>query len=218
MTEINLMKSYPQTKRNLDERAIQRTEDDRIIARQFGREFFDGEKRHGYGGYNYHPRFWTGVVRDMIDYYHLTEKSKILDVGCAKGFMLYDFTQAIPGITVRGIDISEYAISNAKEEIKQFLGVGNAKNLEEFTDKEFDLVISITTVHNLPLEECKQAIKEIQRVGKNAFLTVDSWKNEEEKEKMFKWNLTAKTLMSTEDWKKLFEEVGCRGEYYWFIP
>ena len=158
------------------------------------------------------------VIKDMINHYPLTKESKILDLGCAKGFMLYDFTQVLSGISVKGIDISKYAIENAKPEIKEFLNVGDIRNLSSFKDKEFDLVISINTVHNLPLEECKQAVKEIERIGKNAFITVDAWKDKEGKERMLKWNLTAETLMSAEDWKNLFKEVGYTGDYYWFIP
>ena len=218
MPEINLMKNYPQTKRDLSKRIVEKTEEDKIIARLFGEEFFDGERKHGYGGYNYNPRFWTAVVKDMTNHYGLTNKSKILDVGCAKGFMLYDFSKAIPGIAVRGIDISKYAIENGKEEVRKFLSVGNAKDLNEFKDKEFDLVTSITTVHNLPLKECKQSLREIQRVGKNAFITVDAWKTEEGKERMNAWNLTGLTYMQVEDWKKLFEEVDYTGDFYWFIP
>ncbi len=217
MGEINLMEKYPRTKRNIDEREEQKTEEDRAIAKKFGKEYFDGDRRHGYGGYSYHPRFWTGVVKDMIEYYGLTEESRILDVGCGKGFMLYDFKKALPGITVRGIDISQYAIDNAMEDVKPFLQVGNAKDLGMFKDKEFDLVVSITTVHNLKLEECKQVIKEIQRVEKNAFITVDAWRNDKEKERMHKWNLTAETYMHVDDWKRLFGEVGYTGDYYWFI-
>jgi len=216
--EINLMSKYPQTNRDLNGRVLQRKEEDKHLARQFGKDFFDGERSCGYGGYNYHPRFWTGVVKDMAEFYSLTNKSKILDVGCAKGFMLYDFSQLLQGVTLKGLDISDYAITNSKEEMKSFLSVGDAKDLSKFKDKEFDLVVSITTVHNLPLEECKMALREIQRVGKNAFITVDAWKNNEEKERMFKWNLTAKTLMSTDDWKRLFKEENYTGDYYWFIP
>lgn len=218
MVEINLMKKYPQTKRDLNKRIEEKTEGDKKIARKFGKEFFDGERRYGYGGYNYHPRFWTKVVKDMIKHYGLKKGSKILDVGCAKGFMLYDFLRLCPGIVVRGIDISEYAVENAQPEIKQFLSVGDAKDLSEFRDKEFDLVISITTIHNLPLEECKQSLREIQRVGKNAFITVDAWRTDEEKKRMDAWNLTGQTYMHVDDWKKLFEEVGYKGDYYWFIP
>lgn len=212
------MKRYPQSKRNPDERALEKTEEDREIARQFGKEFFDGERRQGYGGYNYHPRFWTEVVQDMTGHYQLTEKSSLLDVGCGKGFMLYDFKRVLPEMRIRGIDISQYSITNGKEEVREFLSVGDAKDLVEFKDKEFDLVTSITTIHNLPLEECKQAIKEIQRVGRNAFITVDAWRNEEERKRMFAWNLTAKTFMHVNDWKKLFKECGYTGDYYWFIP
>ncbi len=218
MTEINLMEKYPRTKRNVDERGTTRTPEDVALAKKFGKEFFDGDRSHGYGGFNYHPRFWTEVVQDMIKHYGLTNESKILDVGCAKGFTLYDFKKALPGITVRGIDISEYAVANSLEEVKPFLSVGNAKDLSQFKDKEFDLVLCINTAHNLPLEECKQALKEISRVGKNAFIVNDAWRNEEEKSNMLKWNLTAETYMHVEDWKKLFAEVGYTGDYYWFIP
>ncbi|MDO8528371.1 MAG: class I SAM-dependent methyltransferase [Nanoarchaeota archaeon] len=212
------MERYPQSKRNPDERALEKTEEDRKIAREFGKEFFDGDRKHGYGGYSYHPRFWTDVVQDIIKHYKLTEESSLLDVGCGKGFMLYDFKKALPGMKIRGIDISRYAVENGKEEIKEFLNVGNAKYLGEFKDKEFDLVISTTTIHNLPREECKQAVREIQRVGKNAFVTVDAWRNEEERKRMEAWNLTALTYMHVDDWKKFFEECGYTGDCYWFTP
>lgn len=218
MVEINLLSKYPQTKRNLDERGNEKTEEDRFIARKFGEEFFDGDRKNGYGGFSYNPRFWIEVVQDFIKHYNLDEKSSILDVGCAKGFMLHDFKVVIPNLTVRGIDISEYAIKTTIDDIKPFVSVGDAKDLSQFKDKEFDLVISINTIHNLPLEECKQALKELQRVAKKAFLTVDAWRTDEEKERMHKWNLTAKTFMHVNDWKALFKQVGYTGDYYWFIP
>ena len=218
MVEINLMKKYPVSKRNLDERAALKTEEQKNIARKFGEEYFDGDRMHGYGGHYYHPRFWTEVVQDFISHYNLTKESKVLDVGCAKGFMLFNLREAVPGITIRGIDISPYAIDNAKLEVKSFLSVGDAKNLGEFKDKEYDLVTSITTVHNLSLGECKKSLREIQRVGKNAFITVDAFRNGKEKEGMNKWNLTALTYMHVDDWKELFKEVGYTGDYYWFIP
>lgn len=218
MVEINLMKNYPITKRDVEGKIIPKNKKDILIARRFDKEFFDGDRKRGYGGYNYHPRFWDKVTKDMIDYYHLNKESKILDVGCAKGFMLYDFKKNIPELIIKGIDISEYAISNAKEEVKEYLSVGNAKDLSNFNDKEFDLVTSITTIHNLDLEECKQSLKEIERVGKNKFITVDAWSNDIERQRMNNWNLTAKTFMHINDWKKLFKEVGYTGDFYWFIP
>src|SRR3989338_4312481 len=217
MAEINLLAKYPQVKRNFTKRAEEKTVEVRRIARKFGKAFFDGERKYGYGGFYYHPRFWTGVVVDIIKYYRLTNKSSILDVGCAKGFMLYDFQKALPGAKLKGVDISTYAIDNALTDVKPFLTVGNAKELD-YPDKSFDLVISINTVHNLPLNECKQAIREIVRVSReNAFITIDAYRHTREKDRLERWNLTAKTYMSVDAWEKLFKEVGYTGDYWWFI-
>lgn len=217
MGEINLMDHYPRSKRSIEERGKLVTEKHRKVARQFGKEFFDGDRLYGYGGYNYHPRFWQATVKRFRDYYQLAEDASVLDVGCAKGFMLHDFKELMPNLTIAGIDISEYAIEHTMETVKPFLRVGNAKE-PPYEDNSFDLVISITTIHNLPLEECKQALHEIQRVSrKHAFITVDAWRNEEERERMMKWNLTALTHMHVKDWEKLFKEVGYTGDYYWFI-
>lgn len=218
MPARNLLKNYPKTKRDIAGRATTKSAHVRELAREFGKEFFDGDRQYGYGGFSYHPRFWQPVIPDFQKAYNLTSASSVLDVGCAKGFMLYDFTQLIPGIHISGIDISDYAISHAIPEIQSFLRVGNAKKLP-FPDNSFDLVISINTVHNLPLPECKQAIAEIERVSKkHAFITVDAYRNDKEKETMLAWNLTAKTILSVDDWVGLFDEVGYSGDYDWFIP
>lgn len=217
MAEINLLDLYPRSKRPIEERSKLVTEYHRKTARKFGQEYFDGERLFGYGGYNYHPRFWQATVKRFCDYYQLAEDSCVLDVGCGKGFMLHDFKELMPKLTVAGIDISEYAIKHAIENVKFFLRVGNAKELP-YEDNSFDLVISINTIHNLPLEECKQALREIQRVTrKHAFVTMDAWRTEEERKRLMKWNLTALTYMHVDDWKKLFAEVGYTGDYYWFI-
>ena len=216
--EIDLLKNYPRVKRNVDERGSTKTEEDRQIARKFGKDFFDGSRKHGYGGYYYNPRFWQNVIPDFVKQYNLTANSKILDIGCGKGFMLYDFYKLLPGIAIKGIDISSYAIENSVEEIKSYLMVGNAAEKLPFSDKSFDLVISINTVHNLENEDLKLALQEIDRVGKNSFITVDAYKNDEEKEQMYKWNLTAKTILHVDEWKKYFKKVGYFGDYYWFMP
>lgn len=216
--EINLLENYPVTKRDTFARAASKTEEDRKIARKFGKEFFDGERNHGYGGFNYNPRFWEPVVPTFRDYWNLEAESKLLDVGCAKGFMLYDFKRSIPGIEVTGIDISEYAIENALGEVKEDVFVANAKCLP-FEDHSFDTVISINTIHNLVLDECAEALKEIERVSRGkSFVTVDAFRNEEEEERMYEWNLTAQTILSVGEWIKLFDEIGYTGDYYWFIP
>jgi len=216
--EINLLANYPKSKRNLVERVKEKTEEVRAIARKFGKEFFDGDRNQGYGGFTYNPKFWQPVIPDFIKHWGLNSKSSVLDVGCAKGFMLYDLFKLIPGINLRGIDISEYAINNSVPEIKKFVQIADAKKIP-FPDNSFDVVISINTVHNLDRAECAEALREITRVSKKySFITVDAYNNENEKEKMHAWNLTAKTIMSVDDWKLFFKEVGYNGDYYWFIP
>ncbi len=216
--EINLLKKYPKPNRNLEKRSLEKTSDSIQLARKFGKDFFDGDRKYGYGGFKYNEKYWTEVVKDFINYYKLTNGSKVLDLGCAKGYMLYDIKRQFPDIEVYGIDISEYAIKNCHPEIKENVYIGNAKKIN-FADNFFDLVISINTIHNLELEDCKKSIKEIIRVSKkNAFLTVDAYNTKEEKERMYKWNLTAKTIMSVNEWKKLFDELDYYGDYYWFIP
>ena len=216
--EIDLLANYPKTKRNLEERLTEKTEADRAIARRFGRDFFDGDRRHGYGGYRYMPRFWQPVVPTFQEYWNLTAGSSLLDVGCAKGFMLYDLMQLIPGISVEGVDISQYAIENAIDDVKPLVQVASATQLP-FPDKTFDVVISINTVHNLERDECAIALQEIERVSRgNSFVTVDAYRDDDEKERMYAWNLTAKTIMSVDEWVGFFEKVGYSGDYFWFIP
>jgi SAM-dependent methyltransferase len=216
--EIDLLINYPKPKRNVLERGATKTEEDRAIARQFGKDFFDGDRRHGYGGYNYHPRFWQPVIPTFQKHYNLTPKSSILDVGCGKGFMLYDFTQLIPNIQVAGIDVSSYAIQHSVDPMKPHLQVADARKLP-YKDHSFDLVISINTIHNLEISELKTSLREIQRVSKgHSFITIDAYRNDEEKELMYAWNLTAKTVLHVDEWKKMFKEVGYTGDYYWFIP
>jgi len=215
--EIDLLSKYPKQKRDVLKRGEAKTLEQQELARKFDKDFFDGDRNNGYGGYHYNERFWIKVVPDFIKFYNLKDGDKILDIGCGKGFMLYDFKKANSNFEVQGIDISEYAIKNAKPEVKDYLKIGDAKTLE-YPDKYFDLAISITTVHNLELEDCKQGLREIERVSKNKFITVDAYSNEKEKELMYAWNLTAKTILHTEEWKKLFMESGYTGDFYWFKP
>jgi SAM-dependent methyltransferase len=216
--EVDLLINYPKTKRDVKERGATKTEEDRRIARQFGKDFFDGDRKHGYGGYNYNARFFQPVVPTFQKHYGLTSKSSILDVGCGKGFMLYDFLQLIPGIKVAGIDISSYAIENAYPAVKSFLQVANATKLP-YADKSFDVVIAINTIHNLEVDDLKKALLEIKRISRvGSFITVDAYRNDEEKELMFAWNLTAKTILHVDEWKRLFKKVDYAGDYYWFIP
>jgi len=216
--EVDLLVNYPKANRNVKARGLEKTEKDREIARKFGKEFFDGDRSHGYGGFSYNPKFWSPVVPTLKEHFSLSSNTSLLDVGCAKGFMLNDIAKAIEGISLKGIDISEYAIANSIEGMRQNLVVANAKDLP-FDNNSFDVVISINTVHNLEKDELAQALQEIERVSKDkSFITVDAYNSEDEKERMYAWNLTAKTIMSVDEWVSFFNDVGYTGDYYWFIP
>jgi len=239
MAEVNLLESFPKSKRVFNQEW--RTDEHRKIARCFDKEFFDGDRAHGYGGYRYDGR-WKKVAEKLKEIYNLTSESIVLDIGCGKGFLLHDLQNLIPGIKVIGLDVSEYAINNSLDGLKEYL-IKNGKGEQEaetfehrarellapslikgtaeslpWPDKSFDLVLSINTTHNLPLEQCKLALKEMKRVAKkNMFVQMDAYKTEEEKETMYLWNLTGLTIMSVDDWLNLFKEVGYDGDYYWTI-
>lgn len=216
--EIDLLRNYPKTKRNLEERAQEKTEAHRKIARQFGYEFFDGNREVGYGGFRYSPKYWEPVVPTIKDHWDLCAGDSILDVGCAKGFMIYDLKRLIEGLIVKGIDISQYAIQNAHPEIRDDVDVASCDKLP-FDDKSFDFVISITTIHNLDYAGCVRALKEIDRVARRgSFITVDAYENDEEKKRMEAWNLTARTILHVDEWREMFAKAGFTGDYYWFKP
>jgi SAM-dependent methyltransferase len=216
--EIDLMANYPRAKRDVLARGQSKTEEDRNLARAFGKAFFDGSRDHGYGGFSYNARYWQPVIPDFQARYQLDASSTLLDIGCAKGFMLHDVTELVPGITVKGIDVSEYAIEHAIESVKPHCQVACATALP-FEDNAFDAVISVTTLHNLERDDLAKALLEIERVKrKHSFITVDAYHNDAEQERMEAWNLTAKTVMHVDEWKQFFEEVGYTGDYYWFIP
>ena len=216
--EIDLMINYPRSKRDVKQRGAEKTEEDRVIARKFGKDFFDGDRKHGYGGFNYLPRFWQPVIPTFQKYFSLTSDSSVLDVGSGKGFMMHDMAELIPGITLKGIDISTYAIDNTIDDMKPHVQLANAVSLP-FDNNSIDVVISINTVHNLEREECAKALQEIERVSSGgSFITVDAYRNNEEKEAMLAWNLTGKTIMHVDEWKIFFDDIGYTGDYYWFIP
>lgn len=182
------------------------------ISKRYGQEYWDGDRRYGYGGYRYDGR-WEVIAREFIDGYHLTNDSKVLDVGCGKGFLLYEIKKQLPGCTIRGFDISEYAIINAKDEIREYLSLHRAQDPYPFIDCEFDLVYSITTLHNLPVFELSIALKEIERVGRNKYVLMEGYRNEEELFNLQCWALTCETFFKPEEWRWLFDEVGYTGDY-----
>lgn len=214
MTEINLMETYPKVNRNIKKRLTEKTPEIIETCKKFGWEYFD-KKGYCYNGYSYDGR-WVPIAKRFIKHYNLKSGAKILDIGCAKGYLVYDLLNL--GMDATGIDISEYAINCSPPEIRNNLVAFDTRDLTWVVDKEFDLVLAINVLENLEESDCRKAIREIQRIGKNAFLRLDAWHNTEEKQRMMDWHLTGVTLMSTDDWEQLFKEEGYKGDYFWFIP
>jgi SAM-dependent methyltransferase len=213
--EVNLLDAYPRARRPIAERE-EAAPVQREIAKRFGREYFDGERTQGYGGYRYDGR-WVAIARRMAEFYGLTAADAVLDIGCAKGFLLHDFQLLLPGIAVAGLDISAYAVANAMESVRPFVQVGSAVKLP-YPDRSFDLVIAINVVHNLELADCVQAIREMERVSRRfKYLQVDSYLDETQRRNFERWQLTAVTHRDPAGWRQIFEKAGYTGDYFWTI-
>jgi len=241
MVEVNLKEAFPHSKR--EPKPNWRTEENKRIAKEYGQEFFDGDRINGYGGYYYDGR-WRSVVSKLKEIYKINNQSAVLDIGCAKGFLLFDLQDMLPGIRTAGIDISSYAVNKAMDGYANHLAkkgygkalssifeeearrkilpnmiIGNAENLP-WPDKSFDVVLSIDTTHNLPEDKIKKSIQEMNRVCRNPksmFIEVDAFRTPEEEERMKHWVLTAETVKSVDDWKKFFNDCEYQGDYYWMI-
>lgn len=183
------------------------------LCKDWGFEYWDGDRRICYGGYQYIPGRWAPVGKAIIEHYGLKPGDKILDIGCGKGYQLYELTQLMPGIEVYGIDISEYAIQNGKEEIKHRLKVCSATNLP-FPDNYFDFVFSLNVLHNLPNYDLVKALQEMERVGaKDKYLCVESFRNEVEKVNLLYWQVTCSAFCSPEEWGWWFKTAGYTGDH-----
>ncbi|HKZ06989.1 MAG TPA: class I SAM-dependent methyltransferase [Methylomirabilota bacterium] len=215
MSEINLLDRYPRVSRDIASRAAAAPAQ-RAIARRFGREYFDGDRGQGYGGYRYDGR-WVPIAERLRDHYRLGAGHHVLDVGCAKGFLLHDLRRVVPGLRVTGLDISAYALGEAMDDVRGGLVRGNAERLP-FASDAFDLVLSINTIHNLGRAACIEALREIERVSRrHRYVQVDSWLTEEQREKFERWQLTAATYSDPDGWRRLFREAGYGGDYYWTV-
>lgn len=214
--EIDLLNSLPKKPRNITDRKFAKS--DLVVeeARKYGEKYFDGPREFGYGGYRYDGR-WRTVARDIIQEYSLMPGNRVLDIGCAKGFLVKDLMLECPGLEAFGIDVSEYALKNCEPEVIGRLQIGDAVSLP-FPDDSFDLVLSINTLHNLSRQELLIALKEIQRITKQqSYIVVDSFRTLQQKVIFEDWVLTAKFYDYPAGWKKVFQEAGYLGDYSWTI-
>lgn len=214
--EVNLLRGLPQTKRNVQQRGAAKSPEVIAASREYGQLYFDGPRDYGYGGYRYDGR-WVPVARDIVEHFGLKPGMRVLDVGCAKGFLVKDLMIACPGLEVFGLDISRYALMNCEREVIGRLHLGSGDSLP-FPDGSFDCVLSINTIHNFDRDGAKRALSEIQRLsGGRAFVQVDSYRTPEQKDLFESWVLTAKFHDYPDAWIALFNEAGYTGDYYWTI-
>jgi len=183
-----------------------------VAAKRFDFDYWDGSRNTGYGGYAYDGR-WRRMAEGIAAHYGIKPGDRILDIGCGKGFLLYEFTQVVPGVSVVGLDVSRYAIENAKPEVRSRLQVGTAVALP-YADRAFDLVLSINALHNLYLHDLHVALQEIQRVGRtHRYLVVDGYRNEQEKVNLMYWQLTCECFFTPPEWEWIFRQAGYSGDY-----
>lgn len=218
MAEINLLRALPNAKRNIQKRKDAKDSSVVAVAKQFGEMYFDGPREYGYGGYRYDGR-WVPVARDIVAHFGLKPGMRILDVGCAKGFLIKDLMQVSPGLQAFGLEISHYALMHCEPETVGRLHLGTAESLP-FPDASFDAVLSINTIHNLDRNGCIRALREMTRICRQpdkCFVQVDAYRTPEEKLLFESWCLTAVTYLTTTEWIRLFHEAGFKGDYYWTI-
>jgi ubiquinone/menaquinone biosynthesis C-methylase UbiE len=212
--EIDLVTSLHQaTKRDYLERMNDSKVEAMMVAKQYGADYWDGDRKFGYGGYKYMSGRWASVAQKLIDRYKLHAGSKILDVGCGKAFLLYEIQLIEPGLEIVGFDISQYGLDHRHQELKANLFIHRAQDPYPFVDNEFDLVISLGALHNLHIYELEIAVAEIERVGKQGYIMLESFRNELEMFNLECWALTAESIMDVDEWVWLYKKFGFTGDY-----
>lgn len=216
MAEVDLLRALPKSKRDVKKREDGKSPEVISVSKEFGEMYFDGPREYGYGGYRYDGR-WVPVARDIIAHFGLEPGQRILDIGCAKGFLVKDLLEV--GLDAYGLDVSRYALTHCEPEVVGRLHLGSAVALP-FPDKSFDAVLSINTIHNLDRDGCRTALKEMTRVCRKpekCFVQVDAYRSAEEKDIFESWCLTAETYLLPSDWIALFDQASYRGDFYWTI-
>ncbi len=200
---------------------LARMQDEKVhcmqIAKQYEKDYWDGDRRYGYGGYKYIAGRWKSVAEELIRIYKLNNQSSVLDVGCGKAYLLYEMKLLLPGLKIAGFDISVSGLEEAKKEIREFLFIHKAQDIYPFKENEFDLVISLGCFHNLRVFELQTALSEMERVGKHGYVMLESFRNEQELFNLQCWALTCESFFDHEEWPWLFDHFGYTGDYEFII-
>lgn len=206
-------KLHKQTKRDYLDRMVNNKVECMLKAKEYEFDYWDGDRKYGYGGYKYIPGRWKPVALELIERYNLTENSSVLDVGCGKGFLLYEIIKILPNINFKCTDISQHAKNEAFPEISKNMIIHKAQEPLPFKDKEFDLVISLGCLHNLKIHELALSLPEIQRVGKKGYIMLESYRNEQELFNLQCWALTCESFFEEDEWKWIYNHYGFKGDY-----
>lgn len=189
-----------------------RTIRNRIIAFELGSEYYDGARENGYGGYRYDGR-WSRIIPGLVQRYGLTGSSRVLDVGCKKGFFLHDLKEALSGITVRGIENHSYPLENCMDSVRADVELAPYQALP-FLDRSFDFVMAFASIYMLNLRDVMDAIREIQRVGKGkSYITVGAYRTTEERDLFYDWTVLGTTILHIDEWLEVFDHCGYTGDY-----
>ena len=213
MEKFFISKVHNSTKRNYVERMINNKIQCMKVAKKYSYDYWDGNRMYGYGGYKFIPGRWTPIAKKIIKDYKLTNRSSILDLGCGKGYLLFEIKKILPKINILGYDYSKYAIINSKKEIKKYLKVKDIRNKFSFKNNQFDLVLSLGTLHNFELSDLYKTIKEINRIAKRKYIMVESYRNDTEQFNLQCWALTCQTFLSKKEWINLYKFLDYKGDF-----
>ena len=213
MEKFFISKVHNSTKRNYVERMINNKIQCMKVAKKYSYDYWDGNRMYGYGGYKFIPGRWTPIAKKIIKDYKLTNRSSILDLGCGKGYLLFEIKKILPKINILGYDYSKYAIINSKKEIKRYLKVKDIRNKFSFKNNQFDLVLSLGTLHNFELSDLYKTIKEINRIAKRKYIMVESYRNDREQFNLQCWALTCQTFLSKKEWINLYKFLDYKGDF-----
>ena len=204
---------HKSTQRNCLKRMIDNKVYFMKLAKKYSKDYWDGSRRTGYGGYKYIRGHWKNMAQQLIKDYNLKAGSNVLDVGCGKAFLLHEMKLLEPKLNIMGFDISKYALEHNTELTKPHVYYQKAQDPFQYKDKEIDLVISLNLLHNLRFFDLKKAMKEINRVGKNAYIVVESYRNEDELFNLQCWATVCESFFDVEEWIYIFKEFGYTGDY-----
>jgi len=202
-------------KKKINRKKITKTRNirNKFLAWKLDKNYYDGYRQNGYGGFKYDAR-WKRLLPKLIKKYKLTKKSKVLEIGCKKGFLLLDLNKLLPGIKSQGIENHEYPLKKANKKIKKKLYFKDYYNLKNYKKREFDLVIAFNSIYMQNLGDTIKTISEIKRISKKSYISLASYEKKKDRDKFLDWTLLGTTILKKSEWKEIFKFIGYNGDYY----